>query len=300
MAPDRSTDPKASPGDAIRVYYPHGGRRRMLHWWTYNERGHVVLAKSRDGLLGSARRIFAENPDAEIRVYAEIVLVAPSEKLQEYAADQKRRERVSRFHVEVAARLSEVALAGLPLPAPFEVCASFESEYDDEPNEWARERHSGCKNCLDKIRAVGLTPGDLYARYHAAWALAMAEHGHWEDRIDPKFVPSRAEPARDGEPLWCAVKEFGDHAGGCKLLEVGEPDMIGVGGYGYSFVDDKALFFFRKCSDLDPAELESMLALEKQAAERAQAERERERVAAYERDKRQSVDAVVRFFAEHG
>ncbi len=288
----------------LKVYYPFGGRTFLLHWWTYDERGHLVLAATERALTALAKSVFDKHPEAEIKGYCEIDVVGPPERLHVLAFEQGVRERVARFHREIVTCMSAVVESDKPLPSIFAVCPSYEPDENHiDADEWAREGHYGCKRCLDKIQLVGLTPGDLYARYYDAWLAAHPDHrdhdrGRRRDSKEPQRVFSLAEPACDDDQLWCARADFGHHAAGIALKEVNieEPDTISDGVFSHSCLDDHTLFFFKRLRDLDASALQTMLDAAKAASEKSREDYEQERIARRDRERAEEVDDSLAFF----
>jgi hypothetical protein len=278
----------------VRVFYPGGGRRFMLHWWTYDERGHLVLAPTESGLQAVAARVFQKHPDAEIKAFAEIDIVGPSAHHCALAELHDARDRIATFHHELVWRLREAVTAGRDLPAPFAVCTNYEPEEEDEgvgDEAWARETHNGCRHCKERIRLVGLTPSDLYAQYHAAWYAANPSRAH-EDR---RLVPSRAPAADNHEPLWYASADFGHHSGGVVLHEA-KLDEAEV--YRPSCLSDRVMFFFRRLRDLDSSAMQKALDDASATRKRRHEARERERVEEHEREERRRIDSTLGFFTD--
>jgi hypothetical protein len=279
---------------SLRVYYPGGGRMLLLHWWTYDDRGHVVLATTERSLRATAQRVFDEHSDADIKAYCEIEVVAPSAHMVALAAKHTLRESIDSFHQEVVFRVREAVGAGRPLPPQFALCTGYESveEQDDETGagqKWAAETHYDCRHCKETIVLVGMTPDELYARYHAAWQKAHPKPGHH----DPKHVLSRATPARDGEPLWIACADFGHHSSGIALDEV---DLEASESHRTAALSDRVLFFFRRGRDLDPTALQETLDKIKGAAEARHTRYEEERRAQRDRETNDQIEATIAFF----
>lgn len=284
----------------LLVDYPFGGRRFVLHWWTYDERGHLVIAESEQSLLSVSKRVFADNPDAEIKAMWEIEIVAPSERFETLAKECARLEGIAFFHMSACHRVQDVMEAGLPIPPPFALCEEFARSEDDAPaDSWARETHFCCINCNSRIRLVGMTPEELHARYAEEWyALYPDERPHV---FDQKKMKSRAPLAKDDDDLWYACSIFGHHASGIELREVDvEKDVY--------LVDRNVLtpncfsadlmFFFKKLRELDRSEAEAVLAAESDKAKKQRDELEQSRRKEFEREKRERNESIVRFFKE--
>ncbi len=275
--------------DGPRVYYPHGGRRFLLHWWTYDDRGHVILATTERSLQAVAARVFDENTDAEIKALCEIDIVAPPVLLCALASGHVLQARIFAFHREVIRYLRDAAEAGRPLPSPFAVCSDYlpDEEVGMDVTEWARSTHYSCTHCVDTIQLVGLTPLELYERYHMAWRKLHPE----AEYINPKLVESRAPRALDNEPLWCACAEFGHHASGIVLnaLDLDEaPSFLRL--------FDRVLFFFRRVRDLEPATMQATLDALKIAAEERRARLEQERIATRKCNDDAVIEETIAFF----
>lgn len=289
---------------SLRVYYPGGGKLLLLHWWTYDERGHVVLAPTERDLQAIAKRVFDEHTDAEIRAYCEIDVVAPSARLCALAVAHTLRENIESFHLEVLLPMREALSEGKELPAPFARCASYEP-YEPEENpspeheEWLRSTHYGCRNCRETVQLVGMTPAELYARYHAAWRETHPVREH----NDRKRVVSRAPAALDDEPLWAACADFGHHASGIVLgaIDLDEDPSCTINGQPSSSrpaaLSDRVLFFFRRGVDRDPGIFQAMLDQAKVAAEKRQTDWSDEQGAERERETRERIDGTIAFFA---
>jgi len=278
--------------DALKVYYPLGGRTFLLHWYTDSDRGHVVLSRTEKGLRAAADRIFEENPDAEIKELCEIDVVGPSKKLIKLAEKVAADEAVREFYEEIMYRLLEAAKAGRELPAPFELCAAYEpdEEEDIEPNDWAIESHYMCKHCKAGIKLIGTTPSALYERYHGPWVLKHPRPHH-EER---GRMPSRAEPWDDKSILWYASADFGHHAKGVTLNEVNLED---ADGYKPGYFSDRLMFFFVMVCALDPQPFQDRLEEHAEINKLRRAEHEEERRHEFEAEKQKSNDEILSLFA---
>jgi hypothetical protein len=275
--------------DRMRVVYPHGGSMVLLRWWTEDDRAHVILARTEAIAHATALRAFEEDAWAEIKDYCEIEIVAPSAQMEEAHAASMLRERVFSFHRELVAYLRDAVEAGHALPPPFAVCAAYEPEDDESedaetPDEWTINGHYGCRHCVDKVRAAGMTSADVYARWYVAWRAAHPERAH----VDPKKVLSRARPAAAGESLWYARAAFGPHASGIELAPWTADDTR-----------EDTLFFFRRGRDLDPASLRAILAERQAVKEAHHAMQEATRIAERAREEREQIAATLAFFAQH-
>lgn len=299
----------------LPVYNPLGGEHLLLHWYTYDDRGHVVLVPAERLAFGSmrtlraersmlhiARRLMRENSDLELKAYALVELVAPSAQMHALAIKRHRADAVDSFRTEIVFRMREVMEAGQELPAPFGKCAKFDPEYADaDADEWTRDRHTGCRHCKDCITS-SISPEDLYDRYAAKWR-ADPSVKPWPVREPApaprsKRVESRARPAYDGEPLCYALAEFGDHAKGVTLNKV---DLSEAEDYTPSYLGDRVLFFYRVLLDMGTTQLQTFLEearAEHAAAKKRRADESQRQHDAREQEQRKSNREAVRFFKE--
>jgi hypothetical protein len=290
----------------IPVDYPFGGRRLLLRWWTEHERGHVVIAASESALLATARRVFHDNPDAEIKDALDVEIVAPSKRLEQLAAVCIRREEVFHFHYMVCVHVDAAGKAGFPLPSPFARCETFEPDDEESsPDSWARDNHFGCRHCRSRVRLVGLTPEELFDRYAVNWAEVRpgrAPDVRIRRNAGAMRHVSHAEPAGNDEPLWWARKNFGHHAGGVEFEEVDiDAGVTTDHGYTPACLTGDAMFFFRRLGEVAKdtrAKIEAALAVERKAHEEKYEKSVKERHEDREKEERSGHEAIVRFFAE--
>jgi hypothetical protein len=290
----------------IPVDYPHGGRRLLLRWWTDHDRGHVIIAKSRNALLATACRVFHDNPDAEIKDALDVEIVAPSKRLEQLAVICIRREEVFNFHYMVCVHVDAAGKAGFSLPSPFARCETFESgDEESSPDSWARDNHFGCRHCRARVRLVGLTPEELFDRYAADWAEVRpgrAPDVRVHRQAGAMRYVSHAEPARDDEPLWWVRKNFGHHAGGVEFEEVNiDAGVTTDHGYTPACLTGDAMFFFRRLGEVDQATragIDRVLLAKKKASEEKYEKSVKERHEDREKEERSGHEAIVRFFAE--
>ena len=278
-----------APTDDLLVRMPLGGPFRLLRWWTDEKRGHIVLARSKRSILKVAARVFEEDPDAQITYYAAVEIVAPSPHMQKLAREGNRRSRIFKFHREIVSAVQAVAKAGRGIPGPFRLCTKYEPEDNGPPDGWARDSHYNCRHCIDTIRLVGMTPDDLYETYYDAWYVAQPAGRPWR-HVERRegLHPSRAEVARDGEPLRYASADFGPHAQGIRLQEINDTDE--------AVLDVDVLFFYRHVVNLNADALIAMGEKALAAATKAQDQRAKARLAERQREDQKRIDATIAFF----
>jgi hypothetical protein len=237
--------------EPLLVVYPHSGKHALLHWYTDHDRAHVVVAKSERAVLDAARVIANVEPFAELKSLSWVEIVAPPEKLARLAAEQKRADAVRMFGQEISQRMQAAIALGLALPPPLSICFRYSpGDEGPRPDEWMRERHSGCQNCIDRI-VLGMEPAAFFDAYASAWNASQPSAWRWERR-DPNQpgITSRGRIASADEALWCAWSNFGNHAPGIELRMVNTDD----GEPGYPGYFDRVLFYFKRLEELDSGE----------------------------------------------
>lgn len=273
--------------DPQQVYYPLGGKKFLLHWWSYYERGNIILSDSEQSLDVVARKVFHEHPDAEIKGFYEIEIVAPTERMQEFRKTNDLDKTISMFHSEMVFRLKDLVKAGHGLPSGFEICPGFKPEEGVESSNWDEEYHFNCLNCTDTIKLVDMTKKDLYDKYYEDWEKVFPHKG-W---IDPKLVNNRANLAKNESNLFEAVANFGHHSSGIDLVEIDFENIE-------SYLNDRILFFFHRIREIDSSELQKVLTESNLAMKKENEEREENRIKEYEREDKEKIDAVIAFFAK--
>lgn len=279
------------------MHNPLGGEFHLLYWWTHNERGHVLLARSEQGLLTSAARIFAEHPHAKIHAREKVEIVAPPLHFVELAERYDREDRIEQFHSEVVARLARARDAGQSLPAPLATCSRYESELDvdEESRDWAFASHYGCRNCHDGI-VLGMTKKELFERYAARWDTFFSSSYASSPAEAKERVPSRGRVASADEPLWYAWADFGHHANGIVLERVVvDPRDIDRPRY----LSSEVLFFYRMIASFDATRLVLMLRGERSRLEEEKARLERERRERREREEYEDACKILALFQEN-
>jgi hypothetical protein len=273
----------------IKVFYPHGGKHFLLHWSSYDERGHVILARTEKGIQQVADRLFQKHWDAEIKGYWEIDIVSPSEKMQQEDKEANYQSEIYDLYYEIIERMRDLVEAGKTLPSIFSICTSYELEEEDkgvvdEEDEWASQRHYLCKNCSSTIKS-SLSKEELYAKYHQAWR----EQFPIEQYIDPKLVISRATPVKDGEELFYAdISSFGHHGQGVELQKF-DPESP-------SYKDN--LFWFHQVRELDHSSFSAVLLQKQKARKEEQEKRWEENEVANEMIDRDQIKKVLAIFQE--
>jgi hypothetical protein len=286
----------------FEVYNPLAGRWFVLHWWTNSERGHLAFASTGEALKHVAAGIFKENPDAVVKAIIEIEVVAPTDRMSEIAEKHDVREKADALYYDVFGRLAEARDAGKKLPPQFVKCAKYEPHEGVDKDEWAASKHYGCNNCHNGICMVGMTKGDLYAKYHDEWVETYAKQRHVSRKGHPERMPSKAEKAVDGEKLWFAHANFGHHAGGVELHEVdlseGDPEEEWT--CRPKCLTTDTLFFFRlidKVTGPIADDINATIKAAKAVAKEEDRQREAKRKKEHEEEVAQRVRSVIDFFA---
>jgi hypothetical protein len=285
---------RATMTDVLKVCYPLGGHTFLLHWYTYSDRGHVIMSRTEKGLRAASERVFTENPNAEIKDVFEINVVGPSKKLIKLAERAVADEAVRDFYEAINYRLLEAVKAGreLPAQAPFELCSSYEPDEEGEQSDWAMETHYGCKHCKSGIKLVGATPSTLYEKYYGPWAVKHPYPARYYER---GYVSSRAEPWDDESILWYASADFGHHAKGVTLNEV---NLDEADGYKPGYFSDRVMFFFVHVRAVDTEPFEKSLAEKAALAKKECAARKEERRREFEQNKQKDNDEILALFTD--
>jgi hypothetical protein len=285
------------------VVYPEGGKHLLLQWYTEYDRGHIILAKSESSLLAVARKVFEEHPVAAIKSYSEIDIVSLPPWQIELAAKERFDQKVRSFQWEIACLMHNALAAKRKLPPVFAPCGKYEPEHPElserEEDSWAVGTHYECKNCLQAIQLVGLTPEEFYAKYHQAWLKANPDHRDNSPRPQSAKAISKASPAGAGGVLYCVRPNFGHHQDGLVISKVSdEPDTSSNDLLSHSHLDGETLFFFRNARELDATVLQAMLDGFRAGFDKSEAEEERANFAKRDKEDRDEIDAAVRFFVE--
>ena len=56
----------------MKVFFPHGGRWRMLQWYEQDEGHQLLMAKRPEGILAAMKAVLSKHEAAEIKGYWEI------------------------------------------------------------------------------------------------------------------------------------------------------------------------------------------------------------------------------------
>lgn len=271
----------------LKVYYPHGGHHFLLHWWSYNERGHIILARTQDGIISTAKSVFKKHTDAEIKAYIEIDIVAPSELMHKQAKEAAIQERIDSLYFEVIHRLRFAIASGKNLPKQFAICTKYNpGKHDRGRKESTDTEHYSCKSCSNRIKlARGMTKEKLYNQYNDEWSKAFPVKQY----TNPKHVLSCAEPVQDTKGLYFVEGCFGHHCTGLVLEKAKERD------FPPSYLNDP-LFFYHKIRELDSTDIQSMLENQKLMLENFRKTQAEARNLRLEEDKRLDIEKTISVF----
>lgn len=274
----------------IKVYYPYGGFHYMLHWWSYNERGHVVLCKSEGSMLRVANRIFSEHTNAEIKSYQYVEIVAPPLEYNDLYNKFNRSEAISNFNGQIRHRLHDVVKSGRALPPQFSVCGEYSpTEEEYRLAEWAIESHHSCRSCDGGI-VSSLTQEQLYDMYADKWEMLFPKPVRKDERL-----PSKGRSAGRGEVLHYALANFGHHANGIVLSPLIEAQDLT---HRPLYVSDNVLFYYNVVRECDSGPLQSMLNATMDAYKRIRQANDRAFRAWRAAIEREEIEKTVRVFTE--
>lgn len=295
--------------NSLKVSYTRGGRYYALHWWTYNERGHLVLAPTEAKVREIAARIFDEHIGVELKAYCEIEIVGPSKLLRVLATEHNTRKQVETFYHEVLRRLRDAVEAGYALAAPFAKCAEYKFQDDESATEAEGESegtrdfrlrfHSGCASCTEGVRLIGMTTYELFLTYYQRWEDSKPQGRRRGQQYKTKGVPiagiSHATEAVDGESLWYAYSNFGHHSGGLELHEIKYDDLNGP--YSHPCIGSGVIFYFRRLREIDVSELTAMRDASDEGWKLRRAQEEQARIKKRKREELEEIESVLAFFA---
>jgi hypothetical protein len=269
------------------VYYPHGGTHFLAHYWTYNERGHIMLARTEDAILHMAKTIFAEANDAELKAYQEVEIVAPPPSFFVLRDQAEMEERISHFAIDIRCRLKDLLDAKKELPAPFLACAEYDPDEPEYHNgEYDIAYHFDCKNCKDRI-ITSMSDAEVFEKYGAEW-----EKLHpYKPPVRNKVVPSRAQTANDGEELNYVWPNFGHHQGGIELRKMDKDSFFLA-----QFVHSSALFFYRLIQEKDSSALKAILTAEAGQAKAKEKQHDQQWKIDQEKEDRERMEETLSFF----
>jgi len=271
----------------IKVYYPHGGKKFLLEYYTYNERSRIVLADTEQSMMKTAKPACAKT-GAEVRACFALEIVQPSELFCANKAIYDRAETVDRFVMDIGSYFSELIEKDIPLPGPFKKCDEYvNEEYDDDPNNlddnaWMVEHHYDCANCKGRVQLIGMSKTELFDKYNDAWLKLYPRY------VDKNLVESKARIASDDDDLWVVSGTgFGHHSSGIT--------------FGRAEIDDgliaNPIFFYKRLYDIDTTELKNFLDEENKGHKREQAMREANRKAQWEIDNKKRIDDLIAVFS---
>ena len=284
----------------FEVWNPFSGRWFVFHWWTDHDRGHLAFASTEDGLLDVATNVFQKEPYAECKGVLEIEVVAPSDLMSQIANKHDLEEEVMHFSYEIFGQLAYARDAGKTLPSMFVTCPKYQPEEDVTDDDWAREKHYGCQNCMNGISLVGMTKVELHARFYDDWEKTKEDRTRHR-RSDPpqlKRAPSTAPKASDDDTLWYARANFGHHAGGVELHEV---DLAESDAHRPGCLTKDTLFFYRRIREIGTGEkladaIGTMSAAFRRVSEEESERRDNLRRQEREREQEERDNAIIDFF----
>lgn len=275
---------------SLKVFFPEGGKFFLLHWWSYNERGNVILTKNIASLETTAKCALKKYGELEFKSFFEIEIVAPSKQLNDLVSEAVYKEEVINFHREMCGRLSETVKHKVELIEPFKVCSTYVCnpdmiKYAAEDPSYVKY-HLECLHCFAGIKC-NISKEELHQRYYDKWQVI-----HPNKRIDKRVI-SKATPALDGETLWYARANFGHHSGGLELEEV-DYEI----GYWVSF-SNNIIFLFRKLNELDCSKFQTMADQAQKDHKKWQEEQSARRRDQFDKDQQDKSNEVINFFKEN-
>lgn len=229
------------------VFYPHGGHHALLRWYTDDDRGHIILAKSSRpdplSVTTTFKAVLNRYPGAKITDYQKIDILAPSDLLQNLSRKARYNDALNNFHLKVIDKLSEIIDSVATLPGPFSICQEYKPPKSLHLDDWVLKEHFQCSACINRIR-TDISRKETFERYFDAWNVLFPQNNQTTSKN--LRIPSRAPKASDSQPLWYARANFGHHESGVELK---------LNNFAEPFISDNVLFYYSFISNLDQSGL---------------------------------------------
>ena len=233
----------------LKVVYPYGGKHFLLNWWTYDDRGHLFVAKREEQL----RQMFDHidfRDDTRVDALQEVDIVAPSRSMSYSAALSRYNAVVRDFYRSISYELRGLNKHKLSLPEMFEPCIhAIEGDSFD------------CDVCQAScVKLVGMTQEEFYLTYADAWEKTFEVRDSWEDE---KRCVSQATPADDAEVthLHMAVGDYGHHTTSW-CTRASSLHLTTA----HDLHNGRALFYYRLIRELDQSWYDQRIAAAKEKA----------------------------------
>lgn len=239
---------------ALKVYYPLGGKHRVLRYQTHSRGGHIIVTpcryrcSSHQVVIKSAMTIIEHLSNRassfSFTDYLEVEIVAPSAIRCAVAEEIDHANKIKDFLTDVCCSIAECLInpnyPKQPLPPEFKLCPNpVVGKY-----HWTCQDDNGNDTCVAGIQLSNITPEKLFEKYSSAWDMKYPKQKY----LDNKEVVSRAEQAKDHESLWMAGCDFGAHRNGVFLRELEHDE----------FFSETVLFYFRNPKILDLTEFNNI------------------------------------------
>lgn len=272
---------------SVKVYYPMGGKMFLLNWWTYNERGHIILAKTEKSLHEAARMVCKKHI-FEIKNMFEIDIVAPPQRLNVLVDKLSLDSRIFRFNRMMIEKVKNAFKKGEPLPVLFSTCKKYEPDFEVDPkDDWSVESHNQCKHCIYGLKC-SLNSEEFYNKYYDRWQVLYPERAF---PLPKNLVESKASIASNIESLWYADANFGHHSTGATIEELDYANAS-------EHMSSRSLFFFRKIRELDQTELTDFIEKRKENLLKIREEQTKRQREAYKNKDVKDVEEIISFFNE--
>jgi hypothetical protein len=205
------------------------GEFYILQHWTEWEQNHMILARSREGLVKTFERICVKNEPSELKEFCRIEIVAPPLKLRDqYAQDQWERE-VNDFWQDMY----------------FDLCWNGPSGSFRTSGKLPHQlKWCGCKgrfNCKQCHQGLAPKEGTLESLYSSARVKYLTSKGKEKD-LETKPCLIKARDLMPGEKLSMLEYSPGHHSSGMSL--VSEPHYFNSYTVAFCVVKEKFPYEF--------------------------------------------------------
>ena len=278
----------------MKIQFKQIGRKFLLHWYTYEERGHLLLANSQRSLLNVANSLAQKKPWAELKHYLEIDIVPIPDYMHQLSAQHDRREAINRFKIYLTISLQDLIKAKRNLPRQFYLCDNYDPQ-DLAPtdiSDWARETHYQCGACHEGI-IFPSTNERLYDTYSRRWyENSLLGSNNPENKYIEKQTQAIQLPEEDPQ-LYFAEPRFGHHNDGIDLRKV---DIANCDDNWRPAFLASPLFFYKEVARLDIEPIQSLFEDHENKRKTFKNKMEENRKEKYQADEKAKLDAVINFF----
>lgn len=190
------------------------GRYFMLVWWSHNEQHHVIVGRTRKGVIDTYLTIIRQRKhdrlsewnDAEPRRFYEIEIVSPTRAMRVAYAKNQHRFEFEAFRSWLSTTADQLKPEMIPGVSP---CPGYAGK-EDEGDPWMVETHYDCKNCE---RGYTADWEQMYLKLREKY-LPHSYHSRGAAKASVARLP------RKGEKVFTVQDRHGHHSDGTIVQEV--------------------------------------------------------------------------------